>query len=400
MQKYRKITANFIFPVSNKPVKNGILVLDEKGTILDLIDRQEDNAEIEGLEYYNGIICPGFVNAHCHLEFSHLKGVIAECKGLTDFLNRVFLHREDTSEKLIEAARQADLFMFKSGVVAVGDISNSANVLEVKEKSKLFYHTFIEVFGFNPQRAQRAMEYAEFVSRLYHASNQSYSISPHATYSTSYDLLELIGISAIGSKLIHSLHHQESDEEDKLFFDKTGDLVKHYQDNLKIETSGWKPTGKSATESIVPRISKDVQLLLVHNTYLNEKHCNWLIQNRSAENTMLVTCPKSNLFIENRLPNYELWKKTGFPICVGTDSLASNDTLSMLEELKCINSCYPSISLNELLNWACINGAKALKIDDWCGSFEKGKKPGVNLISGIDFKTMQLTSNSKVRKLA
>lgn len=117
------------------------------------------------------------------------------------------------------------------------------------------------------------------------------------------------------------------------------------------------------------------------------------------ENTFFVLCPNSNLYIENQLPPVSLFRGENLNICIGTDSLASNHSLSVLDELITIQKNFPEIGVDELLEWACLNGAKALKVDDKFGSFETGKNPGVNLITGIDFKTMKLTEKSKVKRL-
>ena len=84
---------------------------------------------------------------------------------------------------------------------------------------------------------------------------------------------------------------------------------------------------------------------------------------------------------------------------MGTDSLASNYSLSVLEELKTLQENFPEISLEELLKWGTLNGAKSLRIQDNFGSFEVGKKPGVNLIAGVDLKQLKLTQKCKVRRI-
>jgi len=113
----------------------------------------------------------------------------------------------------------------------------------------------------------------------------------------------------------------------------------------------------------------------------------------------LVTCPNANLYIENRLPDYELLRNSGFRTCIGTDSLASNHTLSILDEMKTIGNTVPNISMEELLTWACVNGAEALDISNWAGSLEVGKKPGINLIESVDLQQMKLKPDSRVRKM-
>jgi cytosine/adenosine deaminase-related metal-dependent hydrolase len=137
----------------------------------------------------------------------------------------------------------------------------------------------------------------------------------------------------------------------------------------------------------------------VHNTFTKKEDLDELRKIRSTENTFFVLCPNSNLYIENQLPPVPLFRDENLNICIGTDSLASNHELSVLAELITLQLNFPEIKLEELIKWATINGAKALQIEDKFGSFEAGKKPGVNLISGIDFKTMKLTEKSKVKRL-
>jgi cytosine/adenosine deaminase-related metal-dependent hydrolase len=114
-----------------------------------------------------------------------------------------------------------------------------------------------------------------------------------------------------------------------------------------------------------------------------------------------VLCPGSNLFIQNRLPNLLLFSSQELyqNVCLGTDSLASNTSLSILEEMKIIQHYAPEIPHNMLLQWATLNGARALGFDHLLGSFEKGKTPGVNLFTHIDFKNKRLTTESTVKML-
>ena len=99
-----------------------------------------------------------------------------------------------------------------------------------------------------------------------------------------------------------------------------------------------------------------------------------------SSNLYFCLCPNANVYISNKLPDINLFVRNQCNIVLGTDSLASNDQLSILEEINTLQKAYPDLSLSEMLKWATSNGAKALKIDDKYGSFEKGKTPGVVLI--------------------
>ncbi|HQV66448.1 MAG TPA: amidohydrolase family protein, partial [Saprospiraceae bacterium] len=95
-----------------------------------------------------------------------------------------------------------------------------------------------------------------------------------------------------------------------------------------------------------------------------------------------ATCPNANLYIENKLPDYQIFRDADAKVTIGTDSLTSNWQLSIWEEIKTIRKYQSYIPLEELLTWATINGAEALSYEDRLGSFEVGKTPGILHISG------------------
>lgn len=395
----RKIAATYIFPGNQPPIKNGILTCSSDGTIADISGSNEKITEQSGLEFYSGILVPGFVNTHCHLELSHLKGKIEAKTGIGGFIGQINQLRNQETENTEKAIQAADRKMWAAGTVAVGDISNSTLTLETKKSSKIYYHTFIESFGFHPSRAERAFDYAQFVQFQFKEKGLSNCIVPHSPYSVSKPLFEKIKANAIAEKSILTIHNQESKSEDEFFKNGVGAILNHLQNNLGIDTSHWESTGKSSMISILPYLPAENQLLLVHNTFTEKEDLEELKKIRSMDNTFFVLCPNSNLYIENQLPPFTLFREENMNICIGTDSLASNRELSVLAEMITIQYNFPDLKLEELIQWASINGAKALQIDNQFGSFEVGKNPGVNLISGIDFKTMKLTEKSKVKRL-
>jgi aminodeoxyfutalosine deaminase len=395
----RKIAATYIFPGNQPPIKNGILTYTPDGTILEISGNNEKIKEQAGLEYYSGILVPGFVNTHCHLELSHLKGKIGEKTGIGGFVRQINQLRNQETENTEKAIQVADRKMWATGTAAVGDISNSTLTLETKKISKIFYHTFIESFGFHPSRAERAFDIAQFVQFQFREKGLANCIVPHSPYSVSKPLFEKIKENAIIEKSILTIHNQESESESEFYNKGTGAIINHLQNNLGIDTSHWQPTGKSSLVSVLEYLPAENQLLLVHNTFTKKEDLDELRKIRSTENTFLVLCLNSNLYIENQLPPVPLFRDENLNICIGTDSLASNHELSVLAEMITLQMNFPEIKLEELIQWASINGAKALQIDEKFGSFEAGKKPGVNLISGIDFKMMKLTEKSRIKRL-
>ncbi len=225
------------------------------------------------------------------------------------------------------------------------------------------------------------------------------SIVPHSPYSVSAPLFSKITEHAKITNSLISIHNQESKAETQFFATGDGPIADHFKHNLNLDISHWKPTGRSSLSSILDYIPAKNHLILVHNTFTQKSDIEELKMRRNLENTFFALCPNSNLFIENQLPPVTLFQKEELNVCIGTDSLASNHELSVLSELVTLQINFPDLKLEELFSWACINGAKALGIEDKFGAFEPGKKPGVNLISAVDFKTKKLSSKSKIKRL-
>ncbi len=395
----RTLSAHYIFTGNGTVLKNGVITLTDDGLVIGITDTNGSLIEKANMEFYNGILTPGFVNSHCHLELSHLYNSIPEKTGLPDFLKRVVEHRNLEKTQILEHAFKADFELLKNGVVAVGDVSNTNTTFELKSQSKIVYHSFIEALGFLPQLAEKAFKWVSYCFDEANTLGLTASIVPHSPYSISKDLFKSISDFAIKKSSILSIHNQECHAEDDLFISGTGEIVRHLIENLLIDISSFKPTGLTALESIINMLPKDNKLLLIHNILTRQKDIDLIAKTRSLNKTWFVLCPNSNIFIEDRLPDIELFRKNELKICLGTDSLSSNRKLSILDEMKTIQNFFPLIPLGEIVSWATRNGAEALEMDDWAGTIEPGKRPGINLITGIDLKQLQLLPNSKVKKL-
>jgi aminodeoxyfutalosine deaminase len=225
------------------------------------------------------------------------------------------------------------------------------------------------------------------------------SVVPHAPYSVSPGLFEMIGNLEDRQSSMISIHNQECQAENRFFRSGDGPVLDHLKNTLGLDTSHWKPSGRNSLESVFHHISGKNRLLLVHNTYTDRHDVEQLKKSGIINKVYLVLCPGANLYIENRLPPVKLFCDEGLNLCLGTDSPASNPELSLLHEMFIIQENFPWAGLHDLLTWACLNGAMALNLDDTFGTIEKGKKPGLILISGIDWPAMKLTSNSKVLRL-
>lgn len=390
----RNFTADYVFPITSEPIKNGVVSVNEDGEIVGVFDRENPEIQGKALEKLSGIIVPGFVNSHCHLELSYLHKRIAPQTGLVSFIKEVLAAKKDAVEEetVVAAMKSADEKMYQNGIVAVGDISNTDISYATKKQSKIYYHTYVELLGFSPDAASAAFDYGmDVLSRF---DGLSASIVPHSPYSVSKDLFKLIKKKCEVSYNPISMHCQETDDENKFFRYKRGSFVDFY-DHLQQDISFFKPQARNSIQSVIPLMEKNTPVLLVHNTFTSLKDV-YFIQ-RFGRNITWCLCPNANLHIENRLPKIDMLRSFDFNITIGTDSLASNDRLCVLSELKSIQKHFPHISLQSMLGWATINGARFLGIDKKAGSIEVGKKPGLNLISHADREN--LAADSSVTRL-
>ena len=369
----RFIKADQIFSLAGEPVKNGVLVLDENGTVSDILPHAND-LDAQKLETFPGFILPGFVNAHCHLELSHLKNKIEKHSGLPEFAQQVVLNREANKENVLKAMQLADEEMYNEGIVAVGDISNCNDSFETKKHSKIYYHTFIELIGFNPAKAENIFRNGIGLLNELRALGLNGSLAPHAPYSVSPELMRKISTHCKQNHFPSSIHNQECEDENLFFQNKSGKFLELYS-KLGINISFFLQQNKNSIQFYITHLKKIEKLLLVHNTYSTPEDI--LFAAKNTNELFLCCCINANLFIENKFPDLNSLMKSKVKFTVGTDSLAGNDSLSILSELKTIHKLFPGIELNTLFTWACRNGAKALGIENVFGSFEKGRKPGV-----------------------
>ena len=187
---YKKFAADHIFDGNRLITGNNVLITDETGIIADIVDISEAG---DGILFSKGILCPGFINVHCHLELSHLKGLIPEQTGLVDFILRIVKDRHFDEEIILEAIANAEEEMIRNGIVAVGDICNNSLTIAQKKLQRLCYHNFIEVSGFPPSIAAMRFERSKAILETYHASLITHhsSLSPHAPYSVSPELFSI-----------------------------------------------------------------------------------------------------------------------------------------------------------------------------------------------------------------
>jgi aminodeoxyfutalosine deaminase len=389
----RTFSAQYIFTNSGPPLKRGLVTADENGTITGVEDTGGNLQEKESVEFYNGIIVPGFVNCHCHLELSHLKDLVPRSTGLSEFIRLIRTSREAGTEEVISSASAADRTMESEGVVLCADICNNASTFNVKIKSRIKYVNLLEVFGIDPEKVSRRMDEVLQLSQIAQSSGMPYWLVPHSLYSLSLPLLRLLR-SKTGSNKITSVHFMETPSEISFLAHHEGPIMESY---IKSGLgTGRLETVDNHADGILEEITPSGNLILVHNTYTDRETIQRV---KSRKDLFWCLCPNSNLYIENQLPPLDLLNEENCEIVMGTDSLSSNTSLSILKELKTLQGSFPSFRLEDLIRWATLNGARALSEEETFGTIQPGKKPGLLLLQDTDLHKMKLQPESRITRL-
>ncbi len=389
----KRFSSQFIFTNSGQTLRRGIITANDDGTIISVDDLDGSQEESRSVEFHNGIIIPGFVNCHCHLELSHLKGAIAEKKGLGEFLIQLQNIRNHDPEIILSSVISADNDLYSEGIELCADICNTPVTFSVKRKSRIRYINLLEVFGTDPGIADSRMNEIIRLSEDAVKSELTSFIVPHTVYSVSLPLFRLIKEKTVDNK-ITSIHFMETEGENSFVSDHSGPLLESFAKAGMLP--GELKTPESITSAILNEVTSSGTLILVHNTYADRETVKEI---RKRNNIFWCLCPNANLYIENKIPPVDLLISEGCSIVIGTDSLASNHKLSILSELKILQHHFPSVSLGELIRWATINGARALGEEQQYGKIEPGMKPGLLLLENLDLINLKLLPETTVTRL-
>ena len=389
----KRITAEYIYTLESEPIRNGFVEYEEDGTITAVGQCEA------GEEVMSGAIVPGFVNAHCHVELSHLHKKFRKGTGMAGFIDQINELRDwagrEVKQQLVQEWMDK---MWNDGVSAMADISNDDSSFDVKKSHKMYTRTFLEVFGSEPEMCEGVMNDVTALKDVADEAGIDAAPTPHSCYTMSPQLLSASAAAGLESGYL-SYHSQESQEEEDLLISGSGAM---YENRKRSGMSTPPVTGESSLKYFLDSLADvmpapyDENILLVHNVCLPQSDIDAVKQ--TMNNAYFAICPLSNIFIHNALPPIALMRKNGLAIALGTDSLSSNDDLDVMKELVCLHENFPQVPMNELFTWASRNGARFLGKDDVLGSIAAGKCPGIVHISALDENGF-ITAESRSRRI-
>jgi cytosine/adenosine deaminase-related metal-dependent hydrolase len=324
-------------------LQNATITISPYGQIDQCISNASDKTATDLGE---GIIMPMLVNAHTHLELSALKGLIPMDMGFTAWVQHLVITRTITeTNKLINAARDACQILWNSGVCAVGEISSLSLTKNLLIQSNLYGCWFREYFGNDCIPLDNITQAA--------LSNCYFSLAGHAPHTTSPELFRYLKKAASGKPF--SVHVSESDVEMEFITNARGEWA-DFLEYRDVDYLQWNLPQHSPVKHLEQIGILDQTTLLVHLLHFDSADLEIIKMCQCP----VCVCPRSNYNLHQRLPDIEQMIHSGLTVCLGTDSLASVDSLSIWDEMKYLGKNFPNISPKDILAMATISGACAL----------------------------------------
>lgn len=380
--------ASWLVSPGSDPVSGGaLLVRNGAVAVVGTLAELKSAHDVPVAEYPGCTILPGFVNTHTHLELTHYPSW--RLKANMDYHPRRFvdwiiqlikikrpLTVEDYRSSVLEGVR----ICLESGTTTIGEIVSNPDVTDCYGKSGVSGRLFYEVLGQDPTRfngmLSKAVEYA--VNCM--PEKFSAGLSPHAPYTiadANYPLLKSVSRPA---PLPFAIHLSESQEETDFIFDSSGQLAEIFYPYVSWEKYLMPPRKCSSTALLDNAGMLIPGTLAIHCVHVTRSDAE-ILKNRGVN---VVLCPRSNERLNVGRAPVSLLKKLGIPLSLGTDSLASNDSLSMWDEMRFALGVYSGVlSPLELLGMATVGGASALGMSDSVGSLEPGKRANFQVVSGM-----------------
>jgi cytosine/adenosine deaminase-related metal-dependent hydrolase len=380
----RAVHADAIVTGDGDVVRDGAAIVDVRGEVVDVGPAAEVLPHHPGVpvERVRGVVLPGLVNAHTHLELSSLRGQVPRGAGFVPWVEHLIGQRaearpEDDAEAIERAVAELDAF----GTVAVGEVTNSLAAVRALARRGIAGCVFHEVFGVEREPLERRV--AALSSMIdervgsWPSADLTYAPTAHTLYTTHPQVVARLVREARESGRRMSIHLSEHAAERGFLERGEGPIVQWYEARLRVRRDLLEHPGKDPVSFADELGALAPNIILVHLTDARPGELA-LIADRGCP---VVFCPRSNLHIETKLPPLLAARAAGLWPALGTDSLASNASLDVLAEARALAHRFPSVPAKDLVRMATWEGARALGRDD-LGRVARGARPGLFAIEG------------------
>lgn len=371
MSERRRLQARWLFPTGGEPIENGTVEIAD-GKIVGISTRTAPDAEDLG----NVALIPGLVNAHTHLEFSHLADPLPAGATFADWISGVIAERGTRTSSVSESRALGLAESRVAGVTAIGEIATSLWPSLETPQEGTGLQIFREVLGLNPETvsARLADLEAHLAEGQTDPAGVSRGISPHAPYSVHPELLAGAVQLAGRHGATAAMHLAETAEELELLREGTGPLVELFQ-RMGI----WRPevAGRGRRPLDLLRVLGEApRTLVVHGNYLDDEEIAFVA--RRPQMTVIY-CPQTHAYFGHPPHPLPRLLEAGAAVALGTDSRASSRTLSLWDDVLLVRRAFPRLDPRKLLDLATRRGADALGFSDR-GRFVEGLPAALTLV--------------------
>jgi cytosine/adenosine deaminase-related metal-dependent hydrolase len=314
-------------------------------------------------------LLPGLINAHCHLDFTSLRGAIAPQPSFADWIRQINGLRRDLSDKdYLESIADGFAEARRWGTTTIANIESMPALLQEMAPPPLRTWWFAELLDVRPfPPVEEQVENALSIYREKKSWPGGFGLSPHAPYTASSKLSRLAATAAAQNDMLLTMHLAESREEMEMFYAGEGPLFDLLQGlGLLMDDCG---TRKTPLAVILDRQTIDERWIVVHLNELKEEDFARLA---GGPRFHIAHCPRSSRYFQHRPFALRRLRQAGFNICLGTDSLASNSSLNLFAEMQAVREAHPWLLPREILEMATANGARALHQEQTLGKLRAG----------------------------
>ncbi|MEI7728828.1 MAG: amidohydrolase family protein [Verrucomicrobiota bacterium] len=380
------LRARIVVPVSTPPIENGGVVLS--GDRITAVGRWDelrvDHAGGPVVDLGEAVLAPGWINAHCHLDYTGFAGRIPPRKSFPDWIKQILALKAHWSYTDYAASWVAGAQMLvRSGTTTVADIEAAPELLpDIWASTPLRMLSLLELTVVRTGRpAQAVLDEAVQVLATLPPGRKSGGFSPHAPYSTTPELLRLTAEQALASGCRMAIHVAESHEEFEMFMHRTGSLHDWLKRQRNMSDCGLgSPVMHLARQGALSPFT-----LAVHANYLAPGDAALL----ASSGTGVAHCPRSHAYFQHQPFPLEELRQAGVNLCIGTDSLASMithqkqlPTLDMFAELRTLAQAQPGLSPEFIVRMATLHGARALGLAGQAGELTPNAHADMLVIPG------------------
>jgi cytosine/adenosine deaminase-related metal-dependent hydrolase len=362
--------AKTVVTMDGQPIEDGaVAVLDDRIAGVGRFDEVRTRQGGVVTDLGEVVLLPGLINAHCHLDFTSLRGVLAPQRSFADWIRQINgLRRNFSEEDFLKSITDGFAEARRWGTTTVANIESLPALLQKMAPSPLRTWWFAELIDVRPTLAAEEMiEHALSRFRGKERWPGGFGLSPHAPYTASPKLSRLAAAAAAQNDMLLTMHLAESPEEMEMFGAGRGPLFDLLQSlGRSMDDCGM---GKTPLAAMLERQTIDERWIVVH---LNELAAEDFARLAGGPRFHIAHCPRSSRYFQHRPFALHRLREAGFNVCLGTDSLASNSSLSLFAEMQAVGEAHPWLSPREILEMTTVNGARALHQEQTLGKLRVG----------------------------